>query len=93
MRMTYIDRLGYSHPIRHYDDFRRRVSKGRPRNVAIHGNAIVVVTTEEGVLAMSFPSRQALKTALMNWRSLYGLRLIVGNKTIGWVGRQLPKEF
>lgn len=91
--MIFVDLSGVPRSIRHYDEFRTLVSKGRPRMVTVHGDADLEILTEEGALEMTFPSRQALKTALGNWRSLYGLRLIVGNKTIGRVGKQLPGEF
>ena len=77
--MKFVDLDGVANVVRHYDKFRVLISKGRPSLVVVRGQGGLEVHLQEGVASMDFPSRDVLKTALANWRSLYGLRLVVGN--------------
>lgn len=87
--MKFVDLDGINRVVRYYDEFRMMVSKGQPQLVVIRGRE-VNIHLQDGVASMNFPSRDVLKTALQNWRSLYGTRLVVGNRTIGRVGKNLP---
>lgn len=91
MRLITTDGRGFD--FRHYEHFRGAVSKSRPRRVYLDlrgDRGHLTVLAEVGRLTMTFPSVRALKRALGNWVSLFGLPLFVDGARRGIVDKHNP---